>query len=133
MFRVCAKCGISKSDSEFYSVTQRGITRLRSVCRDCSKAQLHDHSDDEKPGGRICKICKQHKPLSAFHSHKICRFGVEPVCKVCKAQKRRERDAKYPDRARNVDLKAKYGITIEQYHAMREQQGARAPSVARTA
>ena len=125
MLRVCAKCGISKPDTEFYSVTQRGITRLRRICKGCSKAQLRDHTHDVKPTGRICTVCKQYKPLTAFHSHKICMYGVEPICKLCKAQKRRERDAMYPDRAKNVDLKAKYGITIEQYHAMRErQQGA---------
>src|SRR6476646_9619976 len=71
------------------------------------------------------------KPLSAFHKHKICLYGVESLCKQCKFRKRKERDAKYPDRIRSMDLKAKYpdrirsmdlkakyGMTIADYNAM---------------
>jgi len=65
------------------------------------------------------------KPLSAFHKHKICLYGVESLCKQCKFRKRKERDAKYPDRIRSMDLKAKYGMTIADYNAMHARQNGR--------
>jgi hypothetical protein len=42
---------------------------------------------------------------------------------LCRLKKRREYGRKYPERIRNTDLKAKYGITIADYEAMYERQG----------
>ena len=50
---------------------------------------------------------------------------MESLCKLCKFKKRKERDAKNPGRIRNMDLKAIYGITLEDYNAMYERQGGR--------
>jgi hypothetical protein len=57
LIRTCSKCGTDKPESEFYSVTQRGITRLRRICKDCIRAQNRDHSNDLQPEGRICTQC----------------------------------------------------------------------------
>ena len=122
MLRTCTKCGVEKSEDEFYSVTQRGITRLRRICKECCKAQLRDHTDDARPAGRVCSQCGVYKPLSQFHKHRSCLYGVEPICKQCRLEKRREYARKYPERIRMVDLKAKYGITLEDYNAMYERQ-----------
>jgi hypothetical protein len=120
----CARCGEWKDEPEFYSVTQRGVTRLRAICKDCLKAQLRDRSVDPKPEGRICTQCGEYKLLTDFHKHKITRYGVEPMCKVCRLHKRREYSRKYPERVRNSDLKANYGITLDDYHEMvRRQDG----------
>jgi Recombination endonuclease VII len=125
LLRTCTKCGIEKPESAFYSVTQRGITRLRRICKECFRAQLHDHSEDGKPEGRVCSQCGVYKPLSQFHKHKICLYGVEPMCKECRLRKRRVYNRRYPERIRNTDLKAKYGMTIEDYNAMHTRQNGR--------
>ena len=105
MPRVYNNCGVTRSEDEFYAVTQRGITRLRAICKECSKAQLRDRSNDLKPDGRICTQCGVYKPLSAFHKHKICRYGVEPMCKACRLEKRRQYTRDYPERVRDTDLR----------------------------
>lgn len=123
MLRTCTKCGIEKPEGEFYSVTQRGITRLRRICKNCCKARLRDRSSDPRPEGRTCAQCGVYKPLNQFHNHKICLYGVESTCKACRLQKRREYSRKYPERIRDTDLRMRYGITIADYQAMYERQG----------
>ncbi len=44
------------------------------------------------------------------------------MCKECRLRKRREYNRKYPERIRDTDLKAKYGMTIEDYNAMLARQ-----------
>lgn len=116
-----------KPESEFHlhSVSKRGVVWLRHICKDCRKAQHYDHSSDPKPEGRVCTQCQIYKPLAHFHKHRTCLYGVEPICKKCRLEQRREYGRKYPDRIRNVDLKAKYGMTIEDYNAMHARQSGR--------
>ena len=121
--RQCTKCGIVKYETEFYSVTERGITRLRRICKECSKAQQRDHSNTPKPDGRICTECGVYKVLTEFHKHTTSLYGVEPICKLCRLEQRRAYNRRYPERIRNIDLKVKYGITIADYEAMAACQG----------
>lgn len=44
------------------------------------------------------------------------------MCKLCKFKKRKERDARFPDRIRKMDLKAKYGLTLDEYNTMHANQ-----------
>lgn len=125
MLRTCTKCGVEKPESEFYSVTQRGVTRLRRNCKECTKAQNRDHSDDVRPDGRTCTKCGIYKPISQFHKHKLARYGVDPMCKVCRLERRREYGRKYPERIRDTGLRIRYGITAADYNAMYERQGGR--------
>jgi Recombination endonuclease VII len=97
----------------------------RNTCRQCYAAQRKNHTDDDKPDGLTCKKCGEYKLIAGFTRNRQCLYGVEPVCKACKRQRRREYIRLYPERARNADLKYQYGITIEQYHAMFVRQGGR--------
>lgn len=47
------------------------------------------------------------------------------MCKECRLRKRREYNRKYPERIRDTDLKAKYGMTIEDYNTMHARQDGR--------
>lgn len=114
----CTECGELKDESEFWRVRRGNGGALRARCRDCCTHDPHDHSGDTKPAGRVCTVCSEWKPLTEFHKHKICRYGVEPMCKLCKYQRRKERDSRDPDRIRKMDLKAKYGLSLEDYEAM---------------
>ena len=122
MLRTCSKCGTDKPESEFYSITQRGITRLRRICKDCIRAQNRDHSDDLQPEGRTCTKCGVYKSISQFHKHKLALYGVDPMCKACRIERRREYGRKYPERIRDTDLRIRYGISLDDYNAMHARQ-----------
>jgi len=122
LLRTCTKCGTEKPESEFYSVTQRGVTRLRRTCQECIKAQNRDHSGDAKPDGRTCTKCGMYKPISPFHKHKLAQYGIDPMCQACRIERRREYGRKYPERIRDTDLRLRYGISLADYHAMHARQ-----------
>lgn len=121
----CRRCGEVKDETAFYTKVNRGRVTRRATCKDCYNGLKLALSTETLPMGRICTCCGEWKELVKFHKHRICRYGVEPICKACKAQKRRERDALNPAQARSVDLKAKYGITLADYEAMFMRQGGR--------
>jgi len=54
---------------------------------------------EEKPTEKQCHICGKTKPLSEFHKHDKCKFGVDSRCKECKKNgKRKVKDmGTYPE------------------------------------
>ena len=68
---------------------------------------------------KVCSTCKEEKPLTEFYNKKY-------DCKVCskKASHQWKKDNKERDRIsrQKSKLKAKYGMTLEQYEAMVEEQ-----------
>src|SRR6185312_16234510 len=123
MVKQCIRCGQLKDETEFPFNRYEVKTYRRNTCRECYAALRKNHTDDNKPDGLICNKCGEYKPINEYPIHRLCLYGVEPVCKACKRQRRREYIRLYPERARNADLKYQYGITIEQYHAMYARQG----------
>lgn len=124
----CTQCGLLKDETESWRIRRGevpGKENLRARCRACCSNDPKDHSDDPRPEGKICRACKEWKPLAEFHRHKICRYGVEAICKRCKFRKRKERDTLEPSRMRRMDLKAKYCMSLADYVAMRERQEGR--------
>ena len=121
----CIRCGQFKDETEFPFNRYGEKTYRRNTCRECYSTLRKNHENDDKPDGMACKKCGEYKPISGFPRHRLCLYGVEPVCKACKRQRRREYIKLYPERARNADLKYQYGITIEQYHAMHARQNGR--------
>lgn len=70
---------------------------------------------------KVCSTCKEEKPLTDFYNKKA-------HCKICsnKAALQWKKDNKEKDQItrQKSKLKAKYGMTIEQYDAMvKEQKG----------
>lgn len=124
--KLCRICGQVKDQAAFYPKVNRGKITRRATCKECYdglQPALFLDALPTLPAGRVCTSCGEWKELAKFHKHRICRYGVEPICKVCKAQKRRERDALNPEKARSVDLKAKYSITLADYEEMFARQG----------
>jgi hypothetical protein len=68
---------------------------------------------------KVCSTCKEEKPLTEFYNRKS-------NCKICsnKATTQWKKDNKEKDRItrQKSKLKAKYGITLEQYETMVEEQ-----------
>jgi hypothetical protein len=120
----CIRCGEVKDESEFALNRYGTKVYRRNVCRVCYHAARPNHEDDEKPEGLMCRRCGISKPPIAFPRQRQCLYGLDPVCKACKLERRRERKAMFPEREREIRLKMNYGLTAEQYAEMlRNQDG----------
>jgi len=90
---------------------------------------------------KVCSKCKKEKPLSEFYKDKATRDGLHSWCKVCKdtrqrkwfqknIEKQRERLRPYhrrwrkehKEKVRNWKLKYLFGIALEDYNQMLEEQ-----------
>jgi len=71
---------------------------------------------------KTCKDCGVSKPLSEYFTNHI-KYSS---CKSCKNEKSKEWARNNPDRVkqqrRKTRLKTKYGLSVEQYASMLEQQ-----------
>ena len=70
---------------------------------------------------KCCSTCKEEKPLSEFYKKRN-------VCKICaneaSSKWKKDNKEKHQISRQKSKLKAKYGITLEQYDAMvKEQKG----------
>lgn len=75
---------------------------------------------------QICYSCKQEKPLSDFWKDKTKRLGVGSECKDCHKQRkhlfRKENKEEMRAYYRRWHLQNKYGLTIDQYRDILNQQ-----------
>ena len=68
---------------------------------------------------KICTQCLKEKDETHFNKHKLGKFGLNPVCRTC----RTERQRKHRDKVGyGSTLKSKYGLTLEQFHQMIQDQ-----------
>ena len=81
---------------------------------------------------KVCRDCREPKPLDQFPLQKGGRLGRHPLCKPCRAAQERRRyerdrerilarkriDEKYMRRARWRALERKYGLEQHEYEAM---------------
>jgi hypothetical protein len=76
-------------------------------------------------GEKTCSNCKITKSIVDFYKRggKWSPETRHSVCKECTKIRVRERHRNDPERRRNNDLKRNYGITIEDYSRMFENQG----------
>lgn len=74
---------------------------------------------------KVCTRCKEEKPLDNFGKQSKNKDGLMYICKSCVSEyhKARYADPKYKDYQRNISLKATYGITLDEYNIMLDEQG----------
>jgi hypothetical protein len=74
---------------------------------------------------KTCTKCRVEQPLSNFHRQAANKDGLTYYCKTCTGEyhKLRYNDPRYKDYQRNSSLKASYGITLEEYNMMLDEQG----------
>jgi hypothetical protein len=70
---------------------------------------------------KVCSKCKVDKPLDSFGKRKASKDGLQHSCKECREVSRKKTYC--PDKAANLSLKSKFGMTLEDYDTMLEQQG----------
>ena len=69
-----------------------------------------------------CKTCKIEKPLKEFIVRKQCKDGLSIYCKKCHCKTVTDYYKAHPRKLKNHNLKKLYGITIEDYEKLFEQQ-----------
>lgn len=93
-------------------------------------------------GRKTCTKCKVEKPLEEFHVRRASKDGRKSECKECGCARQRAFAAANPDKIkhwkkrweqddperwarsqRKSKLKAKFGITLEEYEALLDAQG----------
>jgi hypothetical protein len=67
---------------------------------------------------KLCRRCREMKPLGAFHRKRKGGQGRGSVCKACRKQEPYSSEAN-----RRVMLKHKYGITPAEYATLLTRQG----------
>ena len=72
--------------------------------------------------GKVCGICKQEKPPTAFHKCKKHSSGLQYECKQCNAERKKTQRQADPLQSRRQAVR-RYGITLLEYDRMLEKQG----------
>lgn len=72
---------------------------------------------------RTCTKCYEEKDTTEFYRKKGAKDGISRQCKECNGAHHKADKAKNPDAHTNRWLKYKYGITIEVFKVMLEEQG----------
>lgn len=76
---------------------------------------------------KTCTKCKKRKALSEFYRLKNRKNKPAPACKECARKKRREYARNHREKEsrkhREWSIKSAYGLTLEQYDQMFEEQG----------
>lgn len=78
---------------------------------------------------KTCRVCDQDKLLEEYYKHVGGKYGVDTICKPCNKKKTYayRQDQMSPESkyiiARRSALKSKYGMTLEEYEEMFDQQG----------
>ena len=89
---------------------------------------------------KLCYSCKKVKSVDSFYKNKYHKDGLGSACKLCANKYVKEYHKKNPDkfkgynkrwrsknvyskrRAKQAKLKCKYGITLEEYNQLFQQQ-----------
>lgn len=140
--RRCTKCAVVKPLLEF-SKAPRGKNGRKSSCKACDAVRAAAGKEARRlpPGERErrlqlrrgetkqCGQCEEVKDRSEFSKSKDGKYGpiLRTECKACQAINARDWYRNNPQRAndnrRRWQLKKEYGLTVDQYNAMREAQG----------
>ena len=69
---------------------------------------------------KVCTKCKVEKPLDSFGSNRRTKDGLQHYCKECRSALKKK--GYCPDKEADQQLKRKYGITLEDYDRLLENQ-----------
>ncbi len=142
--KLCKACGQTKPLDQFHNDRSKPDGK-NFYCKPCMIAKQHEYAArpprrKDPEGMRTCSRCKTLKPLTDYHVSRRRIDGIDRRCKACNAemhdewrrahlgyaaQHAREWRAKYPDRARDHDVKRNYGLAHGSYDRMLAAQDGR--------
>ena len=92
-----------------------------------SKRTIEQIEEDFKTQMKTCCVCNIRKPFESFYNFKNKSDNKSYRCKTCDYDARKAYSKRHPKRfnrlARNQSLLVRYGITIEEYEKIFEDQG----------
>ncbi len=140
--KICTACNKDKETLDFHP-DKSGRDGFRSTCKECTNKRIADKRELRSKGIGIkevkekeCNKCKQIKPISMFYKDIANIDGHYSMCKPCKPCKttktmewRTKNTEKYnksqqnyskanPEMRYGVQIKRRYGCTLEQYNQM---------------
>ena len=71
---------------------------------------------------KTCTKCQVEKSIEDFSKHPGNKDGLNSVCKVCRLDYQRQRAKTDPTIYYKYKIQSKYGITVEQYNQMFQDQ-----------
>ena len=71
---------------------------------------------------KLCSKCNKIKPFDLFNYSKNTKDRKHAWCKQCQSQYAKQRYRYLPNKQRELGLKSKYGIAIEEYNQLLERQ-----------
>ena len=74
---------------------------------------------------KACATCKESLPLSSFTRRAASADGLHSSCKPCKnvGQRKYRQDPKGKRQRKGWEVRRRYGIDIDHWESMREEQG----------
>ena len=139
MEKICTSCYISK-DLEAFTKQKRGKYGYSSQCRECRNKIRTPYyevrrfkTEQAEKGLKFCRGCQTWKPLDDFHLAQSGTKGRQSFCKPCanalaKAWRGKNpsyyhfRVARDPEYFRRARLRKLYGLTLESYAELLEEQ-----------
>jgi len=70
---------------------------------------------------KVCRICKQEQPISEFANRE--RSRLDSRCRACERERLRDYRSRNKQKIRGKNFRGRYGIEVEDYEALKEQQG----------
>lgn len=132
----CAKCGRLKPLDDFHlkSKDRQGSGKDHvAQCKSCVHEQYNARPTVEPAmhGYQKCRDCERTLHVTAFPKHKRYKNGRHSYCLDCHAARARKYRAEnselVAERKRTIgksaELRRHYGITLEQFESMLEEQG----------
>lgn len=124
--KVCENCHVPFKGRYYHD--KKGE---RHPPRFCSRSCHYASFETGLVALKCCSRCKATKSLSDFDRHRYSRDGYKSECKLCrKAYNHRKYHAvKHTPKQKRINLrvhlKARYGLTIEQFEGLAAAQGGR--------
>jgi hypothetical protein len=87
MDKICTKCGVIKSVSEFYK-SKRGLFGVRADCKACVYLRQRSVTKTTPSLGELktCTKCHTEKLIGDFGKSSITKSGLRYICKNCKME-----------------------------------------------
>jgi len=130
--RTCSKCGITKPKSSF--IIRHDVPDHRSgVCKECTRKEYQEHVasmteakileiEKAKPF-KICKRCRENKPITDFRIYLQTDDGHCTLCASCELERNKERYYKRDEY--QVEYRAKTKPYYSNWHSQKREEAKR--------